>query len=567
MHALTGIDPDRLREEKEREMTIDLGFAWLSLPPPSDAGDGAPGEMVGVVDVPGHIDFIKNMLAGIGGIDAAIFVVAADEGVMPQTREHLAILDLLEVPTGVIALTKVDAITEEGWLDLVEADVREALHATRLGAAPLARVSAREGTGLDELKQTLADILATAPPRMDIGRPRLPIDRAFSVPGFGTVVTGTLTDGVFRLGDEVELVPSGLKARIRGLQSHKKAVEMGLPGSRLAINLTGVHPDQLARGMVATRPGALRPTTLVDARLRLMGGDMTLAGRDAGALRNNQTVDFFCGAAETPAHVRLLDAEEIRPGETGWAQLRLEAPVGLAAGDRFIIRQPSPSVTVGGGQIVNAHPARRWRRFQPEVIAQLDALSRGAPDDLLRHAMAAHEPAAIKAVIERSGLEVGLAEETLAAMLADGQAVALGGAQAPLRNSATPVISLGGWRRLSERMTAILDDYHAAYPLRPGMAREELKSRLQGREKWTPRVFNELAALGVADGVVEEAGDIVRRPGYRVTFTPERQARVDALLAAYRAQPYTPPSAADSARGHRAGRDRARCCIRGCWCG
>ena len=235
------------------------------------------------------------------------------------------------------------------------------------------------GRGWNELKQTLADILATTPPRMDIGRPRLPIDRAFSVPGFGTVVTGTLTDGVFRLGDEVELVPSGLKARIRGLQSHKKAVEMGLPGSRLAINLTGVHPDQLARGMVATRPGALRPTTLVDARVRLMGGDMTLAGRDAGALRNNQTVDFFCGAAETPAYVRLLDAEEIRPGETGWAQLRLEAPVGLAAGDRFIIRQPSPSVTVGGGQIVNAHPARRWRRFQPEVIAQLDALSRARP--------------------------------------------------------------------------------------------------------------------------------------------------------------------------------------------
>ena len=386
-----------------------------------------------------------------------------------------------------ITLTKVDAITEEGWLDLVEADVREALHATRLGDAPLVRVSAREGTGLEELKQTLSDILATTPPRMDIGRPRLPLDRAFSVPGFGTVVTGTLTDGVFRLGDEVELVPSGLKARIRGLQSHKKAVEMGLPGSRLAINLTGVHPDQLARGMVATRPGTLRPTTLVDPRVRLMGGDMTLAGRDAGALRNNQTVDFFCGAAEVPAHVRLLNADEIRPGETGWAQLRLEAPVGLAAGDRFIIRQPSPSVTVGGGQVVNAHPAaRRWRRFQPEVIAQLDALSRGAPDDLLRHTMAANEPAAIKAVIERSGLEVGLAEETLVAMLADGQAVALGATQTPLRNSATPVISLGGWRRLSERMTAILDDYHATYPLRPGMAREELKSRLQGREKWTP---------------------------------------------------------------------------------
>jgi selenocysteine-specific elongation factor len=300
--------------------------------------------------------------------------------------------------------------------------------------------------------------------------------------------------------------------------------------------------------MVVARPGTLRPTTLVDARVRLVAGDTTLAGREAGALRHNQTVDFFCGAAETPAHIRLLDAEEIRLGETGWAQLRLEAPVALAGGDRFIIRQASPSLTVGGGQVVNAHPARRWRRFQPEVIAQLDALSRGAPEDLMRHAMAANEPAPIKTVIERSGLEVGQAEATLAAMLADRQAIALGAAQAPLRASTTPVISLGGWRRLSERMETILEEYHAAYPLRPGMAREELKSRLQGREKWSPKLFNELAALGVADGVVEVFdGDIMRRPGYQVTFTPERQARVDALLAAYRNQPYTPPSAADSA--------------------
>jgi selenocysteine-specific elongation factor len=554
VHALTGIDPDRLREEKEREMTIDLGFAWMGLPPPSDAAEGAPGELAGVVDVPGHIDFIKNMLAGIGGIDAAVFVVAADEGVMPQTREHLAILDLLQVPAGVIALTKVDAVTEEGWLDLVEADLREALRGTRLAGAPLVRVSARAGTGLDALKQELADALATVPPRMDIGRPRLPIDRAFSVAGFGTVVTGTLTDGIFRAGDEVEIVPAELKARIRGLQSHKKAVEVGLPGSRLAINLTGVHPDQLARGMVVTRPGALRPTTLVDARIRLVSSGAASSGREPGAklgaktgvLKHNQTVDFFCGAAEVRAHVRLLDAEEIRSGESGWAQLRLEEPVALAGGDRFIIRQASPSMTVGGGRVVNAHPARRWRRFQPEVIAQFEALSRGAPEDLVRHALAAHELAPIKAVIERSGMEVGLAETTLAAMLAEGQAIALGAAQAPLRNSTTPVISLGGWRRVAERMAATLEEYHGAYPLRPGMAREELKSRLQHREKWSPKLFNELAALGVAEGVIEEAGDLVRLPGYQVTFKPEQRARVDALLAAYRRQPYTPPSAAES---------------------
>lgn len=216
VHALTGIDPDRLREEKERQMTIDLGFAWLSLPPPRSA-EGRTAEWVGVIDVPGHIDFIKNMLAGIGGIDAALFVVAADEGVMPQTREHLAILDLLEIPAGVVALTKMDAVTEEGWADLVEADLREVLGGTCLAQAPIVRVSARSGLGLAELKQALADVLDTVPPRRDIGQPRLPIDRAFTVAGFGTVVTGTLSDGQFRVGDEVEILPGSLRARIRGL--------------------------------------------------------------------------------------------------------------------------------------------------------------------------------------------------------------------------------------------------------------------------------------------------------------------------------------------------------------
>src|SRR5512135_3252757 len=243
--ALTGIHPDRLKEEQEREMTIDLGFAWFILP---------DGERVGVVDVPGHRDFIENMLAGVGGIDATLFVVAADEGVMPQTREHLAILDLLQVPAGVVALTKTDAVTEEGWLDLIQADVTDALAGTQLGSAPIVPVSARTGSGLPQLKQALADALATVPPRRDRGAPRLPIDRIFTIAGFGTVVTGTLSDGQFRVGDEVEILPARLHARVRGMQTHKRAVDIGLPGSRLAINVTGVHPDDLRRGMVVARP-------------------------------------------------------------------------------------------------------------------------------------------------------------------------------------------------------------------------------------------------------------------------------------------------------------------------
>lgn len=540
VHALTGIDPDRLREEKERQMTIDLGFAWLSLPPPRGA-EGRTAEWVGVIDVPGHIDFIKNMLAGIGGIDAALFVVAADEGVMPQTREHLAILDLLEIPAGVVALTKMDAVTEEGWADLVEADLREVLGGTCLARAPVVRVSARSGQGLAELKQALADVLDTVPPRRDIGQPRLPIDRSFTVAGFGTVVTGTLSDGQFRVGDEVEIVPGGLRARIRGLQTHKRAVEIGLPGSRLAINLTGVHPTDLRRGMVVARPGVAQPTTLVDVRLRLVKSESWQA-----PLRHSQVVDFFSGAAEVSARVRLLNAEELRPGETGWAQLILDGPVVLATGDRFIIRQPSPSVTLGGGTVVNPHPRRRWRRFHQEVLTQLETVARGTPEDLILHALTRSEPAPLKTVAEASGLDAATAEQVLQAMIGAGKLIPLGLTPPPLSKSVTPVISIGGWRTLAARMDQALAEYHAQYPMRPGMVREELKSRVQGRNRWPTKLFNELVARAVADGLLVERGDYLALPTYRITFTPAQQAKVDALLAAFRRQPYTPPSMAES---------------------
>ena len=244
--ALTGIDPDRLREEKERGLTIDLGFAWLELP---------NGESVGIVDVPGHRDFIENMLAGVGSIDTTLFVVAADESVMPQTREHLAILDLLEVGAGVVALTKVDLVESEEWLDLVMEDVIETLEGTVLENAPLVLTSARTEQGLDELLAALERVLAEGEPQRADGRPRLSIDRVFTISGFGTVVTGTLVDGYLQAGQEVEIQPQGLKARVRGLQTHKEEVERAVPGSRVAINLSGIDKDQLKRGDVVTSPG------------------------------------------------------------------------------------------------------------------------------------------------------------------------------------------------------------------------------------------------------------------------------------------------------------------------
>jgi selenocysteine-specific elongation factor len=257
VRALTGINPDRLKEEQEREMTIDLGFAWMTLP---------SGETVSIVDVPGHEDFIKNMLAGVGGIDAALFVVAADESVMPQTREHLAILDLLQVRSGVVALTKADLVADPEWLELVKLDVAGLLEGTALADAPIIPVSARTGLGLKELVAKLDRLLQTIPPRRDVGRARLPIDRAFTLPGFGTIVTGTLVDGQLRVGEEVEILPRKLKARIRGLQTHKTKLETAVPGSRVAINLVGVSVEELARGDIVAQPGWLLPTLLVDVR-------------------------------------------------------------------------------------------------------------------------------------------------------------------------------------------------------------------------------------------------------------------------------------------------------------
>ena len=299
VRALSGIDPDRLKEEKARGMTIDLGFAWIDLAMPGPAGEDGYSESVGIVDVPGHIDFIKNMLAGVGGIDAAMLVIAADEGVMPQTREHLAILDLLAVPAALVVLSKIDRAEDADWLDLVELDVHDLLATTRFASTPIVRVSAVTGEGLDSLRRQLAQVLLQLPPRRNRARPRLPIDRVFSLSGFGTIVTGTLSDGAFALGDAVEIMPGRIAARVRGLQTHKRQIEAGEPGSRLAINLSGVGVEELHRGDVVARPGTLQASTLIDVRFRLLPD----APRP---LAHNQRVDFFSGAAEVPAYARVL---------------------------------------------------------------------------------------------------------------------------------------------------------------------------------------------------------------------------------------------------------------------
>nr|MBC7244503.1 selenocysteine-specific translation elongation factor [Chloroflexota bacterium] len=527
VHALTGIDPDRLKEEKEREMTIDLGFAWLKLP---------SGQEVSIVDVPGHEDFIKNMLAGVGGIDLALFVVAADEGVMPQTREHLAILDLLQVCDGVVALTKSDLVEDPEWLELVQDEVRKELAGSVLENARIIPVSARTGQGISELLNELDRLLQSPPPRTETGRPRLPIDRVFTIAGFGTIVTGTLIDGRLHSGEEVEILPGNIKARVRGLQTHKAKVEVAIPPSRVAVNLAGVSKDQLQRGDVLTTLGWLRPTSLLDARLRLLKN----APRP---LAHNTMVDFFTGTTQCQARVRLLDCKELEPGEESWVQFILSAPVVVVKGDRFIIRQASPSLTLGGGAVVDPFPQRRHRRFRREVINRLEQLIRGTPEEVLLQEMEREQPCEAATLVSRSTLGAEKATQALRSLLKSGQAVLLDPATDfdSVPASTKYVMSTNAWKSLLERMTALLREYHLRYPLRAGMPREELKSRLQ-----VARAFNEIMAKAARQGIIGEKETAIFLSDHRVVFNPEQQRKINELLQMFAKSPYAPPSLADS---------------------
>ena len=384
--ALTGTHPDRLKEEQAREMTIELGFGWMTLP---------NGEEVGIVDVPGHRDFIENMLSGIGGIDAALLVIAADEGVMPQTKEHLAILDLLQIPAGIIVLTKTDLASDEAWLDLVEADIRAAVSHTVMEAAPILRVSAKTRQGLETLISNLESILGQKSPRIDLGRPRLPIDRVFTMSGFGTIVTGTLLDGHLTVGEEVEILPSGQKGRVRGLQTHKQKEDKAVPGSRTAVNISGLETESIGRGDVVVHPGQYQPTRRVDGWVRLLK-DVSLS------LKHNSEVKFFVGASETIANLRLLGTDELKPGEESWIQLELRDPIVTVRGDRYILRRPSPGETLGGGVIVDHLPKGRHKRFDQSILKSLESLSQGTPADILLEAAWASNIATVREVVARS---------------------------------------------------------------------------------------------------------------------------------------------------------------------
>lgn len=497
VRALTGIDPDRLREEKQREMTIDLGFAWLTL-------DGVEGE-VGLVDVPGHRDFIENMLAGVGGIDLAMLVIAADEGMMPQSQEHLAILDLLQVKSGLIALTKIDLVEDDEWIDLVTLEISEALEGTVLEGAPIVPVAALAGTGLDELKREIAAQLGQAEKRPDNGRARLPIDRVFSLTGFGTIVTGTLLDGRFAVGQTIEILPQQLRGRIRGLQSHKTKKNDVEPGSRVAVNITGIEKDDIARGNVLAAEGSLRPTILMDTAY----DHLAAAGHP---LKHNATVKLFVGSAEILARTRILGQREIKPGESGWVQFVLQEPAAVLRGDRFILRRPSPPATIGGGRILDPHPGRQHRRFRPEVIDRLKTLEQGTPGELLLQKLMRVDPVNINKFKRQSGLEESDFQLALEEILGDESALRF----------ENQLLSSAKFQRYIVNSQNLVADFHQKNPLRLGMSLEEVRSR-----EGIPAAV--LPAVITATDLVQEGG-LLRQPTHQVKFDQPIQQKIDQLL-------------------------------------
>jgi selenocysteine-specific elongation factor len=509
VRALTGTDPDRLPEEKRRGITIDLGFADLEL------GD----LRIGFVDVPGHERFVKNMLAGAHGIDLLALVIAADEGVMPQTREHFDICRLLGVSNGLVVITKTDLVDEE-MLALVEDDARELIAGSFLENAPLVSVSSRTGAGMDQLKSRLVELGKRVPPRSKDFTTRLPIDRAFSMKGFGAVVTGTLISGQIREGDELELLPLKVNVRVRGLQVHNKSVTEAHAGQRTAVNLAGIDTAQIERGMVLAPPGRLRPTQIVDVWIHVLPG----ASRP---VRSRSRVRFHIGATEVLGRVRVLEGSQIDVGSSGLAQLRLEAPVVAVHGDRFILRSYSPAETIAGGVIVDPFATKHRGRELDNAL------------QLLRLLMRDDRAAKFEGFVRTAGIR-GLRLAELAA--------ATGWTNEVLQVQKTDsVVEVGGLfigRDSLDRLTAALvnelDRYHQREPLARGMLRETLREKVFTHS--APELFNGVLSRLEAEAKVVSEKDIVRSSAHSVGLSDQDVALRDRIEQVYVAAGLEAPS-------------------------
>jgi selenocysteine-specific elongation factor len=506
--ALTGIDTDRLKEEKARGITIELGFAHLELP---------GGIVFGIVDVPGHERFVRAMVAGVGGMDLVMLVIAADEGVMPQTREHLEICQLLGVKKGLVALTKRDMVDPD-WLGLVAEEVREYLAGSFLGDAAIVPVSSRTGEGLDELRSELQRLAGLAEQKRSDGPFRLPVDRVFTVAGFGTVVTGTLLSGQVRVGDEVAILPVGLDSRVRGLQAHGARSEVGEAGQRLAVNLQGVEHSQVQRGDVVVPKGLYQTTRAVDVRLDYLAS----APRE---LRHRATLRLHSATYEVSAQVILFDRAGLQPGESSYAQLRLARPVLLLPGDPFVLRTYSPQATLGGGTVLDPAPPRRRRR-SVEALALLEAIESGEDSGKLGRMVAASLLSGLSfpELVSRTGMSAKRLEAALAPLLSAGEI-------SQVVREPRIFLSREALTALKELLVAELERYLADNPMKDGIGKEELKTRLPRRSD--PRFFTPLLASLEKEGRVVADRDLVKLPGRTGVVAvdqAELQSRIEQAL-------------------------------------
>ena len=520
--ALTGTDTDRLPEEKARGITIDLGFAFLE-----EAGE----LVIEIVDVPGHERFVRNMLAGAGGIDLALLVVAADEGVMPQTREHLAICQILRIKSGLVVLSKAD-LAEPDWIELVRDDVHRAVADTFLAGAPIVPVSVKTGAGLAELRAALAELARAVPPKDPDRTARLPIDRVFTVKGFGTVVTGTLVAGRLAIDEKVEVYPRGVQSKVRGLQVHGHAVERATAGQRTAVNLQGVERAALERGDVLAPAGTLVPTLLLDGTLELL--------EDAPRpIKTRDRVRFHAGTQEVMARVLPVGRSELEPGQSCPARFRLESPLVALPGDRFVVRSYSPIVTIGGGTILDIAPPR-FKRKGPALAEHLALLATGEPAQVLEEHLRQAGAAGVRAVDLRARTPFGPQQlrELLDGLQQAGRIVAVDREWYLHRDASD---------RLRSQTLALLEAFHGENPLRGGISREELRSRVGHAQE---RVFAQLLGVLEAEGMVRSERDQVRLASHAIRLSPEQERVVKGLEADFRSAGAAPPSPEEALARH-----------------
>jgi selenocysteine-specific elongation factor len=515
--ALTGVDTDRLQEEKERGISIDLGFAPFLLP---------SGRLAGVVDVPGHERFIHNMLAGAAGMDLVMLVVDAAEGVMPQTREHLDILQLLGIQKGIVVITKIDLVEEE-WRELVSEEISEELKGTFLESAPVLAVSAVTGEGIDALKELIDQMTESIESRSSSGPLRLPVDRSFVIAGFGTVITGTLVQGAVKVGDTVAIVPPGLEARVRNVQVHDADVKEARAGARVALNLAGLEKELVQRGSVISSPGYYRQTALLDVTIQLLS-------RAPRKLKNLDPVHFFLGTARTVARILLLDRDELLPGESSLAQCRLDRPLVAERGDPFVIRSYSPMTTIGGGKVLDPYPSRH-RRFKNEIIGKLKDLDQDSQDAgdtaFVSSKLQTLVVAELKKLIAETRLPQETIKEIIEQLIQKGQVSQLG-------DSYLTVTALEDSIKL---LTTALADYHRTMPLAAGISKARLKGFLSG--SFGQREYDSLLKMLQEREEVMVRGDLVSSYGYQPVPSGSDRVLLDKLINNYRAEGLQPLSA------------------------